>query len=250
MCGRYVSATPPDQLAKHFGATLTAEQLLDPEFNVAPTRGVWTVFDDGSTRRLDVARWGLVPFWAKDARIGNKMINARAETVSEKNAFRKPFRKQRCIVPADGFYEWTNESGTKQPWYIQRTDGEPLAFAGLWETWRPPADTAAAPPGNAGSEGELLRSCTILTGAANEKMSQIHDRMPIILPPSAWSTWLDPQVDDVDLLGTFLVPAPSELITFHPVSTEVNNARNKGSHLTEPIELQPTGSEAGAEDPA
>ncbi len=264
MCGRYVSATPPDQLAQHFGATITAEQVLDAEFNVAPTLGVWTVFDDGSTRRLDVARWGLVPFWADDPRIGNKMINARAETVATKNAFRKPFRKQRCIVPADGFYEWTSDGKTKQPWYIQRTDGEPLAFAGLWETWRPrdteprdteprdtePRDTAprdTAPRDTVQSSGsgradtgdpadQVLRTCTILTGAANEKMSEIHDRMPIILPPSAWETWLDPAVDDVDLLGTFLVPAPSELITFHPVSTEVNNARNKGAHLTQAVD--------------
>lgn len=233
MCGRYVSATPPDQLAKHFGATITSEQLLDPEFNVAPSRGVWTVFDDGSTRRLDIARWGLVPFWAKDPRIGNKMINARSETVAEKNAFRKAFRRQRCIVPADGFYEWTTEGKAKQPWYIQRTDGEPLAFAGLWETWRPPpAETASGR-----EDGEVLRSCTILTGEANEKMAQLHERMPIILPASAWSTWLDPEIDDTDLLGTFLVPAPSELITFHPVSTEVNNVRNKGAHLVDPVEL-------------
>lgn len=232
MCGRYVSATPPDQLASHFGATITAERWLDPEHNVAPTRQVWTVFDDGTTRRFDVARWGLVPFWAKDLSIGNRMINARAETVATKNAFRKPFRRQRCIVPADAFYEWTSIEGQeqKQPWLIQRSDGEPFAFAGLWETWRPEGEAVNA-------NTDPVRTCTILTGAANEKMAEIYDRMPIVLPPSAWSTWLDPTIDDVDLLGTFLVPAPSELITFHPVSTEVNNARNHGAHLTEPIDL-------------
>ena len=233
MCGRYVSTTPPNQLANYFGATLTAEQLVEPEYNVAPTRDVWTVFDDGETRRLDLARWGLVPFWAKDLSIGNRMINARAETVAEKNAFKKAFRRQRCIIPADGFYEWTKPEGqkTKQPWFIHRPDGEPFAFGGLWETWRGPDRS-----------DEPIRTCTILTGAANEKMAAIHDRMPIMLPPDAWSTWLDPQVDDTDLLGRFLVPAPPELIAFHPVSTEVNNARNHGAHLTDPIQLDRIGS--------
>jgi putative SOS response-associated peptidase YedK len=230
MCGRYVSATPADQLADYFGARLTAEQLLDPEYNVAPTRSVWTVFDDGQSRRLDVARWGLVPFWAKDLSIGNRMINARAETVAEKNAFKKAFRRQRCIIPADGFFEWTTRPGQrhKQPWYIHRPDGEPFAFAGLWETWRGP-DRDADP----------VRTCTILTGDANEKMAAIHDRMPVMLPPDSWQTWLDPGVDDTEVLGKLLVPAPPELITFHPVSTEVNNARNHGEHLIDPVTLDP-----------
>ncbi|MDZ7677315.1 MAG: SOS response-associated peptidase [Acidimicrobiales bacterium] len=228
MCGRYVSSTPADQLASYFGATLTAEELLDPEYNVAPTRAVWTVFADGEARRLDLARWGLVPFWAKDLSIGNRMINARAETVAEKNAFKKAFRRQRCIVPADGFYEWTRPEGQKkkQPWFVHRPDGEPFAFAGLWETWRGPD-----------REDEPLRTCTILTGPANEKMAEIHDRMPVMLAPDAWSTWLDPQVDDPDLLGRFLVPAPPQLISFHPVSTEVNNTRNHGAHLVEPVAI-------------
>jgi putative SOS response-associated peptidase YedK len=228
MCGRYVSSTPPDQLADYFGASLTAERLVDAEYNVAPTRDVWTVFHDGELRRLDLSRWGLVPMWAKDAAIGNRMINARAETVAEKNAFKKAFRRQRCIVPADGFYEWTSRPGQrqKQPWYIQRPDGEPFAFAGLWETWRGP-DRSDDP----------LRTCTILTGPANDKMAEIHDRMPIMLPPSSWEAWLDPTIDDQELLGRFLVPAPPELITFHPVSTEVNNARHHGEHLIEPVEL-------------
>ena len=228
MCGRYVSSTPPDQLASYFGATLTAETLIGPEHNVAPTREVWTIFEDGDARRLDLARWGLVPMWAKDLSVGNRMINARAETVAEKNAFKRAFRRQRCIVPADGFYEWTSRPGQKQrqPWFIHRPDGEPFAFAGLWETWRGPE-----------RDEDPIRTCTILTGPANEKMTEIHDRMPVMLPPDSWSTWLDPTVDDPDLLGQFLVPAPPQLITFHPVSTEVNNARNHGAHLTEPVEL-------------
>jgi putative SOS response-associated peptidase YedK len=236
MCGRYVSSTPPDQLAAYFGAALTAERLVGPEYNVAPTKAVWTVFEDGDTRRLDLARWGLVPMWAKDLSIGSRMINARSETVAEKNAFKKSFRRQRCIVPADGFYEWTAQPGQKkkQPWYIHRPDGEPFAFAGLWETWRGPDRS-----------DEPIRTCTILTGPANEKMAEIHDRMPIMLAPDAWSTWLDPSVEDAELLGRFLVPAPPQVITFHPVSTEVNNARNHGAHLTDEVDLSAVGDESG-----
>lgn len=234
MCGRYVSSTPPDELARYFGADLQAERLVGPDYNVAPTRKVFTVLDDGGTRALVQAKWGLVPFWAKDASVGNRMINARAETVATKNAFRTPFRRQRCIIPADGFYEWTKEPGQakKQPWFIHRPDGEPFAFAGLWETWRGPD-----------KDQEPMRSCTIITGEANEAMSEIHDRMPVILPPSAWDTWLDPAVEDTEVLGRFLVPAPPEIIRFHPVTTEVNSARNQGEHLIEPVEL-------GAGDPA
>lgn len=228
MCGRYVSSTPPDELARYFGASLQAERLVGPDYNVAPTRKVFTVLEDGETRVVEQLRWGLVPFWAKDAAIGNRMINARAETIGSKNAFRKPFERHRCIVPADGFYEWTKEPGqkVKQPWYIHRPDGEPYAFAGLWETWR-----------GADRESEPMRSCTIITTSANEPMSKLHDRMPVILPPSAWDTWLDPENHDTEALGQLLVPAPPEIITFHPVSTEVNNARNQGAHLLDPVEL-------------
>jgi len=227
MCGRYVASSPPGELARYFGAEQRAEQLLGADYNVAPTREVFTVLHDGDARVLVTSRWGLIPFWAKDAKIGNRMINARSETVAEKSAFRSAFKKKRCIIPADGFYEWTKPEGKKrQPWFIHRPDGEPYAFAGLWETWRGPD-----------KDQEPLRSCTILTGAANEPMSKIHDRMPIMLPPSAWATWLDSEVDDLDTLGKFLVPAPPEVIRFHPVSTEVNNARSRGEELIEAIEI-------------
>jgi putative SOS response-associated peptidase YedK len=227
MCGRFVSASPPDQIARYFDAVDDGEHALEPNYNVAPTTDVYAVLVDGGVRRLEVLHWGLVPFWAKSPSAGNKMINARAETVATKNAYRHAFRKKRCIIPADGFYEWKVVPGqkNKQPMYIHRPDGEPMAFAGLWEVWR-----------NPDAPGEELHSCTVVTGEANEKMATVHDRMPVMLPPSAWETWLDPEVDDVELLGKFLVPAPPELIELRPVSTEVNNVRNKGPHLLDRVE--------------
>ncbi len=243
MCGRFVSSTPPDQLAAYFDVDEVPEQLLErgPSYNTAPTTGVYVVHRDGGTRRLDSFRWGLVPPWANDVNVGNRMINARAETVAEKPAYRAAFKKRRCIIPADGFFEWstpTAASGSKkQPWFIHRPDGEPYAFAGLWERWNGPK--REQPDERAGDAGPAtpLRSCVIVTTSANEAMSELHDRMPVILPRDAWDAWLDPDQDDPGLLGSFLVPAPSELITFHPVGTEVNNARNKGEHLLEPVDL-------------
>lgn len=229
MCGRFVSATPPDQIAQYFGVEEVSETVLEPNYNVAPTTDVYTVLETRErVRRLEPVHWGLVPFWAKDLKVGNRMINARAETLAEKNAYKRAFAKRRCIIPVDGFYEWHKRPGhkTKQPYYIERADGEPFAFAGLWEIWRGPD-----------GEGDPFPSVTIITGAANEKMAAIHDRMPIVLPPAAWDTWLDRDVTDLDRLGELLVPAPSELITLHPVSTEVNNVRNGGPHLTDPVEL-------------
>jgi putative SOS response-associated peptidase YedK len=225
VCGRFVAATPPDQVAAYFGAT--PEALLEPSWNVAPTNDVYAVLEDGGVRHLDAFHWGLVPSWAKDPKIGNRMINARAETLGEKAAFKAAFKRRRCIVPADGFYEWQKVPGQKAkvPHHITRADGEPLAFAGLWEVWRGPE-----------RDQEPLRSVTIVTTAANETMAPIHDRMPVILPESAWGSWLDREDDDLATLGKLLVPAPKALLTMHPVSTEVNNVRNKGPHLVDPVE--------------
>lgn len=218
-----------------------AEQLLErgPNYNTAPTTGVYVVHEDESSRHLDVFRWGLVPSWAKDVSVGQRMINARAETVADKPAFRAAFQRRRCILPADGFYEWsspTPASGTKkQPWFIHRPDGEPYAFAGLWERWKGSTSERDEGP-RAAPAADALRTCTIITTAANERMRQLHDRMPVILPRSAWNVWLDPDVQDRQLLSSLLVPAPSELIEFHAVATEVNNARNKGAHLVDPVD--------------
>ena len=235
MCGRYVSATPPDQLAQYFGAESmvepaeTADDQPAANYNVAPTQGVYTVYESGGVRRLDTFHWGLVPFWAKDPKIGSKMINARAETIHEKNAYKRPFARKRCIVPADGFYEWKKIDGQKrkQPMYLTTIDDSPFAFAGLWEVWKD--------RNNLDENGEPLElySCTIITGEPNEKVAEIHDRMPVMLPPDAWDAWLDRDNDDVDALREFLVPAPAQLIRLHPVSTDVNNVRNNGPSLIE-----------------
>ncbi|NNE73790.1 MAG: SOS response-associated peptidase [Acidimicrobiales bacterium] len=253
MCGRYVSSSPPDEIARYFGVEALGEKLLEanngteeglaPRYNVAPSAQVPVVRVKEARRELDLLHWGLVPFWAKDLRIGNKMINARSETVAEKNAFKRPLKRRRCIVPVDGFYEWetltTPEQGgggagvgkksskpKKQPWYITRVDGDVFAIAGLWETWRGPDR----------DDSEHVESCTMLTGPPNDKMATIHHRMPVVLPPDAWERWLDPDYQDVDELQRLFVAAPSELITMHRVSPEVNNARNRGPQLIEPYE--------------
>ncbi len=229
MCGRFVSAGQPNVIAEYFGAEPPTVELRD-NHNVAPTSDIYGVIaqPDG-TRQLQVFHWGFVPVWAKDIKIGQKMTNARAETVAEKSVFKSALRKHRCIIPMAGFYEWkdgapdgpVNAKGQplKQPLYIHRIDDELLAVAGLWSAWR---DKAAGP------DAPWLHSCTIITTSANETMTPVHHRMPVILPATAWEEWLDPTAGDLDALTTLLVPAPNDLLTMREVSTEVNNARNKG----------------------
>lgn len=239
MCGRYVSATPPDQLARYFGAESVVEARKSPDseefvgnFNVAPTQAVFTVYETQGERRLDTFHWGLVPFWAKDPKIGSRMINARAETIAEKNSFKRPFAKKRCIIPADGFYEWKRVEGQKrkQPMYLTTIDESPFAFAGLWEVWK---DTNTLDQDGVPLE---LHSCTIITGEPNEKVADVHDRMPVMLPPDAWDTWLDRDNHDVEALQELLVPAPAELIQLRMVSTDVNNVRNNNPSLIDEAE--------------
>ncbi|MEZ5178529.1 MAG: SOS response-associated peptidase [Acidimicrobiales bacterium] len=228
MCGRFVSSSPPDEIARYFDAEPPAEAALEPNWNVAPTSDVYVVLVDGGVRRLATHHWGLVPFWAKSPAVGNKMINARAEGLADKGAFKHAFRKRRCILPADGFYEWQKRPGqkAKQPYFVHRVDDEPLAFAGLWEEWRAPDAEG----------GGRLRSATIITTEANETMAAIHDRMPVVLPPSAWDAWLDPDDADLDVLGRLLVPAPPRILTMHPVGAEVGNVRNTGPRLVDAVE--------------
>lgn len=244
MCGRYVSSSTPDEIAQYFDAEPPPEAAIPANWNVAPTSDIYVVLADGDVRRVAPHHWGLVPFWAKTPAIGNKMINARAEGLAEKNAYKNAFKRKRCIVPADGFYEWAKVPGqkTKQPYFIHRADGEPIAFAGLWEEWRGPDKDA----------GDRLRSATIITTTPNGLMATIHDRMPVILPPSAWDEWLDPANDDLVALGKLLVPAPDHLLVLRPVSTEVNNVRNGGPQLTDPIDPAdlPEGAAPGTEPPA
>src|SRR3989440_9157582 len=228
MCGRYTSTTGPADLAAYFHVDeVVIDEPLGERYNVAPTDPVYAVASskDGSTRRLGTFRWGLVPFWAKDVSVGARMINARAESVLEKPAFRRPLERRRCIIPADGFYDGESIEGSKnkQPWYIRRRDGDVFAFAGLWEVWHP----------GEGPEGRVV-SCTIITTDANDAVRPLHDRMPVVLPPSVWERWLDPAFHDVGALRSLLVPAPSELFDLVAVGTAVNDVRNDGPHLLDP----------------
>ncbi len=232
MCGRYVAAAPPSEIAKYFGVDELPETVLEPNYNVAPTTSVLVVSERQEHKSIDAMRWGLVPFWAKDLAIGSKMINARAEGIETKNAYRHALKKQRCIIPVDGFYEWKTVEGEKrkQPYFIHRVDHEPLAFAGLWETWRGPD-----------RNGDPIRSCTIVTTSPNREMAQIHHRMPVILPPDKWDHWLDPSFDDTATVTSWLVPATDGLLTMYEVSTGVNNVRNKGPELIVPLREQGQG---------
>ncbi|MGH8977265.1 MAG: SOS response-associated peptidase, partial [Acidimicrobiia bacterium] len=199
-------------------------------YNVAPTLEVPVVAVSRGKRVLDQVRWGLVPSWAKDMSIGSRQINARAESVATKAAYKRAFVKRRAIVPADGFYEWEKLEGSKrkQPWFIRRKDGEPLAFAGLWEIWHDP---------QVGDDAPRIRTFTIITTEANDLLQPIHDRMPVVLPESEWDRWLDPEFEDVDALRHLLVPAPDADFEMWPVSNLVNKADNEGAELLEPVEV-------------
>jgi putative SOS response-associated peptidase YedK len=228
MCGRFTSQTPAADLAEWFGADEVVAPDLGARFNVAPTDEVYAVAESSAdgTRRLGTFRWGLIPFWSKDAKSGAKMINARAESLLDKPAFKRSFEKRRCIVPADGFYEWQRvDAKNKQPWFIRRADGKPMAFAGLWESWRP----------TKGSDEGRIRSCTIITGEPNELVATLHDRMPVMLPAEAWDAWLDPDNTDLGSLAGLLVPVPPEELEMFPVSKAVNDVRNDGPELVHRI---------------
>jgi putative SOS response-associated peptidase YedK len=232
MCGRFVSAQSPDRVAEFFGASFDAP-TLPANFNVAPTNDVYAIAHGVQRPQLTTFHWGLVPSWAKDTKIASKMINARAETLAQKPAFKGLFAKHRLIIPMDGFYEWQTVPAaaegkpTKRPLLIYHPGGEPLAVAGLWARWRPKQaeQTEGAP---------WLHTCTIITTRANETMAPVHDRMPVLLPRSAWDEWLDPTNRDIASLAKLLVPAPNDVLTMHEVSTLVNNVRNKGAELIEP----------------
>jgi putative SOS response-associated peptidase YedK len=258
MCGRFASARKRVELLEEFGVQRDrVDADLDPDYNVAPTKKVYAVLtrhashgDDGpaepdapAERQLRVVRWGLVPYWAKDPAIGSRMINARAETIAEKPAFRRAFTRRRCLLPADGFYEWQQvldgDKKRKQPHYIYRADGGVLAFAGLYELWRDPS----VPEDH---EGSWLWTTTIITTSAQDEVGRIHDRMPMVIESAAWQDWLDPDNTDAADVRRLLVPAVSGGLTSHPVSTVVNNVRNNGPQLTDllvqdgPVSVSPS----------
>ena len=224
MCGRFVQSQSPDAYAAYFGADELRTEALAPSFNVAPTDPVYAIAAHGGARLLGTFRWGLLPFWAKDRKLAARNINARAETVAEKPSFRQSFAKRRCIIPADGFYEWQPRPKGKLPHYIHRRDGEPLALAGLWATWRDP------------ESGERIRTCTIITSAANELVADVHDRMPVALPREAWAEWLDPDIGEVSDLQELLRTYPAAAMAMHPVSTLVNKVQNNVPELIVPLE--------------
>ncbi|NED97233.1 SOS response-associated peptidase [Phytoactinopolyspora alkaliphila] len=240
MCGRYVVSQNADDLAEEFGVDrIDVRERLEPDWNVAPSKQVYAVVtrpdrgaaeEDEPRRRLTTVRWGLVPSWAKDPSIGNRLINARVETAAEKPAFRRAFAARRCLVPAEGFYEWRGEKkGKKQPFFIHPRDGM-LAMAGLYEIWRDPTRSDDDP--------EAFRwTMVILTTDAVDELGEIHDRMPMLVEQERWQAWLDPDNSDSSELMDLLAPAVPGVLDVYPVSTEVNKATNNGPHLLEPVEL-------------
>ena len=214
MCGRFTLRTPAHRLAEAFGVRELPN--LPPRYNIAPTQDVVAIRHaaDGVGRRLVLLRWGLIPSWAKDLAVGNRMINARAESVTQKPAFRAAFHRRRCLVAADGFYEWQKaQDGKKQPYHIRLKDDAPFAIAGLWERWHAPTQ-------------EVVESCTLITTSANDLLMPIHDRMPVILPAADYDAWLDPDPPSADELTALLRPYPSDEMTASPVDRLVNDPRN------------------------
>lgn len=215
MCGRFTLITDVRRIAESFGVAPVLD--IQPRYNIAPTQDVIAILKNGAAHLISL-RWGLIPAWAKDETIGSRMINARAETLTEKSSFKNLLRGKRCMVVADGFYEWRAEGKGKTPMYITLQDNQPFAFAGLWDLWKSP-------------DGQQVQSCTIITTEPNELMATIHNRMPAILRPGAYEDWLNPQLRDEEVLTHWLTPYPAELMKARPVSKLVNNPRNDTSEI-------------------
>lgn len=249
MCGRYAASASPDDLVDEFDVEQVAlRDDLAPDYNVAPTAAVPAIVwrtsrgdrDRGPVRRLTSLRWGLIPSWAKERSIGAKMINARMETVADKPAFRRAFAARRCLLPADGYYEWYETSApaprgkpVKQPFFIRPRDGGRLAMAGLYEIWRDPSVATDDDP------DAFVWTSTVLTTSAEDSLGHIHDRMPLLVEPERWQTWLDTSRTDRDELLGLLVPAAPGRLDSYPVSTDVNSVRNNGPQLLEPLATEP-----------
>jgi putative SOS response-associated peptidase YedK len=218
MCGRFVQKSPSKKVAEKF--QVGEVPPLVERFNVAPAQAVLAIRESGAGREAAFLKWGLVPRWAKDPALGNKLINARSETVAEKPSFREAFRRRRCLVPADGFFEWSRRGEKKRPYYFHMRDGEPFAIAGLWERWE--------------GEAEPLETCTLLTTEANELLAPYHDRMPVILRPEDYDLWLDAGARSDEALGALLRPYPHRGMAAHEVSPLVNNPANDDPRCAEP----------------
>ena len=223
MCGRYASSRGAHDLVDHFEIDEPPDEVLPPTYNVAPTDPVYAVVQRETTRQLRVLRWGLVPSWAKDAKGAARLINARRETVESKPAFRAAYARRRCLLPADGYYEWQKDGDRKQPWFLSSRDGAPLAMAGLYEVWSAPGAAA----------GERLWTCTVLTTEAADELGQIHDRTPLLVPRDDWSRWLDPSLEDPG--EGLLVPGTPGVLDAWPVGAAVGNVRNDGPELSQSV---------------
>lgn len=224
MCGRYVLKATLQELEKKYGAVPEGTFTVDPNYNAAPSLRMPVVVEQGGQRKIDKYRWGLIPFWADDPDTGYSMINARAESLSQKKSYARPFRSKRCVVPANGFYEWKKANGDKIPHYITQKNSGIINLAGLYEEWKPRDE----------QKDGTIRSFTIITTEANKPVSELHDRMPAMLLDGELDTWLDPGNHDTRALGDLLRPWPDDDISFHRVSRDVNNARNSGEQLIEP----------------
>jgi len=230
MCGRFTLTDPDADLAVQFNlpelpsTALRTSPAMQPRYNIAPTQPVAAVrlAAGGAARELALLHWGLIPFWAKDPAIGARLINARSETAADKPAFRAAFRRRRCLVVADGFYEWQKQPGSKQPFFIRLRDGRPFAFAGLWELWK-------------GEDESVIESCTLLTTTPNDLIRPLHDRMPVILHPRDYGLWLDLDVQDPARLTPLLRPYAAEEMAAYPVSRFVNRPENDDPRCTEPL---------------
>lgn len=225
MCGRFVGFRPLEELIGYFPIDVACDEITQ-NFNVAPTQEVLSIVRQNDQNHLVRLNWGLVPFWAKDKSIGGRLINARSETAGSKPSFRTAFRKRRCLILADGFYEWTGDKGNKQPMFLTLPDGNPFAFAGLWETWN-----------NKGKEETPYRSCTILTREASESVKPIHHRMPVILKPDVYGTWLDPANQDATKLQEVIENQIYTELKAVPVSKQVNSAKNNRADNIRQVEL-------------
>jgi putative SOS response-associated peptidase YedK len=224
MCGRFTLTTSKRELAELFGATEVETPAALPQYNIPPSAPALAVrqLPGHEGRQLLPLRWGLIPAWAKDPAIGNKLINARAESAADKPSFRDAFRRRRCLVLVDGFFEWKKQGGKRQPYYVRLRDPQPFAFAGLWERWRGPHD-------------QPVETCTVLTTGANDLVRPIHDRMPVILEPAAYERWLDPGVNEPAELQPLLHPYRADQMIAYPVSRLVNNPRHDDAQCLEPL---------------